>query len=257
MREQNSNIPAEQVYGMFEEIKEMIEKRPAPEAFGGTAENSETIIRKLDENKSAIDRNAKQITALTNRIGQIDFRPVVRMPPPDMKDVNDAFDRIKDNSASVAANINGIRADIRTVLSDEKIERTVRQAAGREAEQYKTMLDDHWNGIDRLLEHLKDRIPYNYDINKRLVKWRVWLTLLFGLSATGFVWQWRANIQYRENDWKFRYTRAVWHGKVELINDLDRIFDRQEKDNIDDIKQTVNEYEKEIKERGTEIVNKE
>ena len=44
MKEQNSNISAEQVYGMFEEIKEMIEKRPAPETSGGTAENSDTVI---------------------------------------------------------------------------------------------------------------------------------------------------------------------------------------------------------------------
>jgi hypothetical protein len=80
---------------------------------------------------------------------------------------------------------------------------------------------------------------------------------LFGLSATGFVWQCQANTQYRENDWKFRYARAVWHGNVELINDLDRTFDQQEEDNIDYVKQTVKKYEKEIKERGIEIVNKE
>lgn len=77
----------EQVYGMFEEIKEIIEKRPASEASGGTAENSETVIRKLDENKSAIDHTTEQVTALTNRIGQIDFRPIVQAEMPDMKDL--------------------------------------------------------------------------------------------------------------------------------------------------------------------------
>lgn len=84
MREQSNSISAEQVYGMFEEIKEMIEKRPAPEASGGMAENSETVIRMLVENKSAIDHSAEQVTALTNRIGQIDFQPVVKAEPPDM-----------------------------------------------------------------------------------------------------------------------------------------------------------------------------
>lgn len=44
MKEEKGSIPAEQVYGMFEEIKEMIEKRPAPEISGGTAENSDTVI---------------------------------------------------------------------------------------------------------------------------------------------------------------------------------------------------------------------
>ena len=62
----------------------MIEKRPAPEASGGTAENSDAIVRKLDENKIAIDHSVEQVTALTNRIGQIDFRPVVKAEPPDM-----------------------------------------------------------------------------------------------------------------------------------------------------------------------------
>lgn len=51
--------------------------------------------------------------------------------------------------------------------------------------------------------------------------------------------------------------RAVWHGEVQLIEDLDRIFDQQEEDNIDHVKQTIQEYEKEVEERGTEIVNKE
>lgn len=44
MKEEKVSIPPEQVYGMFEEIKEMIEKRPAPETSGGTAENSDTVI---------------------------------------------------------------------------------------------------------------------------------------------------------------------------------------------------------------------
>ena len=44
MKDEKNNIPAEQVYGMFEEIKEMIEKSPAPETSGSTAENSDTVI---------------------------------------------------------------------------------------------------------------------------------------------------------------------------------------------------------------------
>lgn len=87
MREQNNNIPAEQVYGMFEELKEIIEKRPAPSVPGGTATNDDTVIQKLDENKSAIDHTTEQVTALTNRIGQIDFRPIVQAEMPDMKDL--------------------------------------------------------------------------------------------------------------------------------------------------------------------------
>lgn len=71
------------------------------------------------------------------------------------------------------------------------------------------------------------------------------------------MWQWRANDRYRENDLKFRYMRAIWHGEVQLIEDLDSVFERQQEDKIDHIRQTIREYEREIEKRGTEIVDKE
>lgn len=49
--------------------------------------------------------------------------------------------------------------------------------------------------------------------------------------------------------------QAVWHGEVPLINDLDRVFDQGENKNIGIIKQEVKQYEKDIKEHGTAIVN--
>lgn len=51
--------------------------------------------------------------------------------------------------------------------------------------------------------------------------------------------------------------QAVWHGEVPLINDLDRVFEQGESENIGIIKQEVRQYEKEIKERGAAIVNQE
>ena len=51
--------------------------------------------------------------------------------------------------------------------------------------------------------------------------------------------------------------RAIWHGEVPLIEDLDSVFERQEEDKIDPIRQTIRAYEKEIEHRGTEIVDKE
>ena len=50
--------------------------------------------------------------------------------------------------------------------------------------------------------------------------------------------------------------RALWHGEVPLIEDLDSVFERQQEDKIDHIRQTIREYEKEIEQRGTEIVDK-
>lgn len=51
--------------------------------------------------------------------------------------------------------------------------------------------------------------------------------------------------------------QAVWHGEVPLINDLDRVFEQGENENIDVVKQEVKRYEKDIRERGTAIVNQE
>lgn len=63
-----------------------------------------------------------------------------------------------------------INAEMKTALSDEKIKQAVQLFVSREAEKYKEMLDGHWTRIDNTLDHLLQRIPYNYDINKRLVK---------------------------------------------------------------------------------------
>lgn len=73
----------------------------------------------------------------------------------------------------------------------------------------------------------------------------------------GNIWQVVNNRQYRENDWKYRYIQAVWHGEVPLINDLNRVFEQGEDKNIDVVKREVKQYEKEIKERGAAIVNQE
>lgn len=51
--------------------------------------------------------------------------------------------------------------------------------------------------------------------------------------------------------------RAIWHGEVPLIEDLDSVFERQQEDKIDQIRQTIREYEKEIEKRGSEIVDRE
>ena len=51
--------------------------------------------------------------------------------------------------------------------------------------------------------------------------------------------------------------RAIWHGEVPLIEDLDSVFERQQEDKIDHIRQTIREYEKEIEKRGLEIVDRE
>ena len=51
--------------------------------------------------------------------------------------------------------------------------------------------------------------------------------------------------------------QAVWHGEMQLITDLDRVFEQGEDKNIDVGKREVRQYEKEIKERGAAIVNQE
>ena len=73
----------------------------------------------------------------------------------------------------------------------------------------------------------------------------------------GNIWQAMSNRQYRENDWKYRYMQAVWHGEMQLITDLDRVFEQGEDKNIDVVKREVERYEKNIRERGAAVVNQE
>ena len=42
-----------------------------------------------------------------------------------------------------------------------------------------------------------------------------------------------------------------------MIEDLDSVFERQQEDKIDHIRQTIREYEKEIEKRGSESVDRE
>ena len=51
--------------------------------------------------------------------------------------------------------------------------------------------------------------------------------------------------------------QAVWHGEMQLITDLDRVFEQGENKNIAVVKREVRQYEKEIKERGAALVNQE
>ena len=51
--------------------------------------------------------------------------------------------------------------------------------------------------------------------------------------------------------------QAVWHGEMQLITDLDRVFEQGEDKNIDVVKREVRQYEKEIKKRGAAVVNQE
>ena len=51
--------------------------------------------------------------------------------------------------------------------------------------------------------------------------------------------------------------QAVWHGEMQLITDLDRVFEQGEDNNIDVLKREVERYEKNIRERGAAVVNQE
>ena len=70
----------------------------------------------------------------------------------------------------MAGDLKQIRTEIKTALSNEKIERAAQKIVSEDVDRYKAMLDGHWHNIYRLLEHLEKRIPWNYNIDKRLVK---------------------------------------------------------------------------------------
>lgn len=127
------------------------------------------LMQRIDEIARAQQLSAEQITNFINRIGQIEIKPVVEVQPPDMTDVNDAFGKINVSMKILAEAMKRINTEVRSALSDEKIKQAVQLFVSREVEKYKVMLDSHWSRIDSTLDQLLQRIPYNYDINKRLV----------------------------------------------------------------------------------------
>lgn len=155
----------------YEDLKEVVVKTIKAECAGGGSADNGQIMQKIAENTDALNRTTEQVTALNNKFGSDVFKPAIRMQPPDMTDVNNAFQAIKDNSAETAGQVREVRDEIKTALSDEKIKQAVRLFVSREIGKYKEILDGHWSRIDGVLDNLRERIPYNYDINKRLVKW--------------------------------------------------------------------------------------
>lgn len=51
--------------------------------------------------------------------------------------------------------------------------------------------------------------------------------------------------------------RAEYHGQYELLLNLDRVYENNESDTIQNMKEIVRQYEKAVRERGAELVNQE
>lgn len=128
-----------------------------------------SLMQRIDEIARAQNLSAEQITNFINRIGQVEFQPVIAVQPPDMTDVNDAFGKINVSTALLAEAMKRLIAEVRTALSDERIKQAVQQFVSREIGKYTEALDTNWKRVDNVLERLLERIPYNYSIDKRLV----------------------------------------------------------------------------------------
>ncbi|WP_295912581.1 hypothetical protein [uncultured Alistipes sp.] len=82
-------------YEMYEELKETIIKTIKNEisATGKPSDNRE-LLHKIDKTVAAADRTADQVATLTNRFGQLNFRPVIQTPPPDLSKLKPLFEHI-------------------------------------------------------------------------------------------------------------------------------------------------------------------
>ena len=116
------------------------------------------LMQRIDEIARVQNLSAEQITNF------------IEVQPPDMTDVNRAFGKINVSTEILAEAMKRINAEVKGALSDEKIKKAVQLFVSREVEKYKEILDGHWSRINSTLDHLLHRIPYNYDINKRLVR---------------------------------------------------------------------------------------
>lgn len=152
----------------YEDFKEEFIKAEIAKLQGGG--DYTALMQRIDEIAHAQNLSAEQITNFINRIGQIEFQPVIAVQPPDITDINKTFGKINVSTKILAEAMKRINAEVKGALSDEKIKKAVQLFVSREVEKYKEMLDGHWSLINSTLDHLLHRIPYNYDINKRLVR---------------------------------------------------------------------------------------
>lgn len=154
----------------FENFKEEFIKAFKSEVSKAQSGNLTALMQKIEDIARTTELTAEQVTNFINRIGQAPQQPVIEVQQPDMTGVNKAFGRINVNTAILAEAMKRINAEVKTALSDEKIKAAVQQFVSREIEKYIEALDANWKRVDHVLERLLERIPYKYDINKRLVK---------------------------------------------------------------------------------------
>ena len=76
---------------MYEDLKEEIIKALKSEVSKSQDGDNASLTQKIEEIAKTSVHTAEQVANLTNRIGQIEFQPVIAVQPPDMTDINRAF----------------------------------------------------------------------------------------------------------------------------------------------------------------------
>ena len=124
-------------YEMYEDLKEAVVKTLKSDATACRNSDGSKLTDRIEEVGRAVNEATAQIAALNNRIGRIDFQPVIKVHPPDISGVNDVFQHINSRQEE-------FRSELQRI--EEKID-----GLGTQVAQMKTEVDT--TEFKRLSDH--------------------------------------------------------------------------------------------------------
>lgn len=184
MKENNSLIS----YEMYEDLKsEFIKaiKAELPKMQGG---DNTALIQKMEEIIKATAFSSEQITALINRIGQIDFNPTIKTLPADNSGIKALFEFIHDYLKRVDAQNKQTAQEVKTLQTQVAQMKTEVDTTEFEKLSYRTICE------------MQTQIRY-------LKQPPIVLKVIIGLAVVALVATWAAGYYIRDRRvWKERAT---------------------------------------------------
>ena len=111
----------------YEDLKDSVIKALKLSMSGGGTADSGQIMRKLDENTQALNRANEQVATCTNRIGQMDFKPIIKTLPPDV--------------SGIEAQLRSVHGSLEQIGKDGKQHEMEIKALQKQVAQLKTEVD--------------------------------------------------------------------------------------------------------------------
>lgn len=99
-------------YEMYEDLKEAVVKALKSDVTACRNGDGSKLTERIEEVGGAVNEATAQIAALNNRIGRIDFQPVIKVHPPDISGVNEVFQHINSRQDEFRSELHRIEEKI-------------------------------------------------------------------------------------------------------------------------------------------------